>query len=447
MKITDLSTPVFGGGKSGGGASKQITLLSITTAPTGTFEKGSQYYNSSTKKIYIAVEDNSWENAKVENPQFGVIYIFDNQGTIEYYQWDGDNLVETDLEKYQLVSNISQDFEEDSENKYPSSKALKEGLDSLKTLPTIVTDSGSSLPVDLTGYQEGDTFFNTSDKKIYKALADSYELNTNTNLYGKIYGTSGSTSAPTVDYITGIMTGADLYQHQYAVNTYYAKYIQRYVSQNFRWKGNKEYKLHFKLNSAPNDDKKHNIMYIKNVTGYNGYNVYTVIHICIKNKNLYIGSYSLGYYGTTELVSPVLLNDFNLDVATEYYVTISKQDNKIVTIVSSNSYDGQVLKSQTIDSPISDVSDYSSNETYISYGGDELSNNNASSSFSIASEGFSIGQIYLLDSSGEFLKASSVLSWDSGVAIEDKNEYADKTNGILYLYSDDELVAIGGTSV
>ena len=86
MKITDLSTPVFGGGKSGGGASKQITLLSITTAPTGTFEKGSQYYNSSDKKIYTAVVDNSWENAKVENPQFGTIYADKTNGALYLYE-------------------------------------------------------------------------------------------------------------------------------------------------------------------------------------------------------------------------------------------------------------------------------------------------------------------------------------------------------------------------
>lgn len=141
MKITDLSTPVFGGGKSGGGTSKQIILLSVTTAPTGTFEKGSQYYNSSDKKIYTAVVADSWNDAKVEDPQFGVIYLFDNQGTTEYYQWDGDNLVETDLEKYQLVSNMSQDYEEDSETKYPSSKALSDGY---IRKPTIVNNASST---------------------------------------------------------------------------------------------------------------------------------------------------------------------------------------------------------------------------------------------------------------------------------------------------------------
>lgn len=94
MKITDLSTPVFGGSKGGGGgATKQVTLLSITTAPSGTFEKGSQYFNSSVKLIYTAVENDTWTGATTSTPEFGVIYIFDNQGTTKYYQWDGDNLV------------------------------------------------------------------------------------------------------------------------------------------------------------------------------------------------------------------------------------------------------------------------------------------------------------------------------------------------------------------
>lgn len=90
------------GGAGGGVSSKPVTLLSITTAPTAPFAKGSKYYNSTTKKIYTAVTADSWENAIEKDPQFLTIYIYDNNGTTEYYQWDGDNLVETDLEKYQL---------------------------------------------------------------------------------------------------------------------------------------------------------------------------------------------------------------------------------------------------------------------------------------------------------------------------------------------------------
>ena len=44
------------------------------------------------------------------------------------------------------------------------------------SFPTTVTSSGSSLPAT-TGYSVGDTFLNTSDKKIYMASASGYELN------------------------------------------------------------------------------------------------------------------------------------------------------------------------------------------------------------------------------------------------------------------------------
>ena len=46
------------------------------------------------------------------------------------------------------------------------------------SFPIIVKNSGSSLP-SASGYQEGDTFLNTSDKKIYKTEVNGYELNTN----------------------------------------------------------------------------------------------------------------------------------------------------------------------------------------------------------------------------------------------------------------------------
>lgn len=121
-----------GEGGGGGGSAKQVTLLSITTAPTGTFEKGSKYYDSTDKKIYTAVADDTWTGATESNAEFGTIYIYDNDGTTEYYIWDGDNLVETDLEKYQLKSNITDSFSSSSQVTYPSSKALKDGLETAK---------------------------------------------------------------------------------------------------------------------------------------------------------------------------------------------------------------------------------------------------------------------------------------------------------------------------
>ncbi len=121
------------------GVSKKITLLSITTAPSGTFEAGSQYYNSTDKLIYIAIEDNVWSNTG-STPEFGIIYVYDNSGTTEYYIWDGDNLIETDLEKYQLKSNITDSYTSSSTVTYPSSKALNDGLTSKQDSNLIFTN-------------------------------------------------------------------------------------------------------------------------------------------------------------------------------------------------------------------------------------------------------------------------------------------------------------------
>lgn len=119
---------------------KQITLLSVTTAPSGTFTKGSQYYNSTNKLIYTAINDNTWTDATTSNPEFGIIYLYDNSGTSEYYIWDGDNLVETDLEKYQLKSNITDNYASSSTTTYPSSKALNDGLTSKQGVNLIFTN-------------------------------------------------------------------------------------------------------------------------------------------------------------------------------------------------------------------------------------------------------------------------------------------------------------------
>lgn len=109
------------------GATTNVTLLSITTAPSGTFEIGSQYYNSTDKLIYTAVQANTWTDATTEQPKFGAIYSYNSL----YYIWDGDNLVESDLEKYQLISNITQDPTETSATKYPSSAAMLSAINSI----------------------------------------------------------------------------------------------------------------------------------------------------------------------------------------------------------------------------------------------------------------------------------------------------------------------------
>lgn len=90
-----FATNLFLGKYQGGsGSSSQVALLSITTAPSGSFAVGSKYYNSSTKKIVTAVTEDTWTGATSADPVFNTIYTF-NSG---YYIWDGDNLVTTDLD-------------------------------------------------------------------------------------------------------------------------------------------------------------------------------------------------------------------------------------------------------------------------------------------------------------------------------------------------------------
>ncbi len=140
--INEISKPLIFSLAGIKGSGKQVSLLSITTAPSGTFKRGSRYYNSTTKLIYTATADNTWNNAKSASPEFGVIYIYNNNGTTEYYQWDGDNLVETDLEKYQLISNKTNSYSSTSVTTYPTSKALRDGLD---TKQGVIEGAASSI--------------------------------------------------------------------------------------------------------------------------------------------------------------------------------------------------------------------------------------------------------------------------------------------------------------
>jgi len=86
-------------------SAEEVALLSITTAPSGTFVIGSKYYNSTEKKIYTATVANSWTNATVEDPSFNAIYLYSDQA----YVWDGNSLELFELEEYQrkLVSGVN----------------------------------------------------------------------------------------------------------------------------------------------------------------------------------------------------------------------------------------------------------------------------------------------------------------------------------------------------
>lgn len=118
----------------GSGSTEQVALLSITTAPSGSFAVGSKYYNSSTKKIVTAVTADTWTGATLADPVFNTIYTF-NSG---YYIWDGNSLEETDLNLYEKTANKTNDYLETSPVKYPSAKALSDALGSLNCAGQII---------------------------------------------------------------------------------------------------------------------------------------------------------------------------------------------------------------------------------------------------------------------------------------------------------------------
>lgn len=266
------------------------------------------------------------------------------------------------------------------------------------SFPIIVTDSGSSLPVDLSGYQAGDTFLNTSDKKIYKASVDSYELNTNV------------TNTATFDSSTGIVSG------------FYANNWQDLgnVFKRFTWTGDLTFQVKFKFTSANSGDRciiDFNIDY--NAPG-NG------VAFFLTNGKLHYVRYTdsnTDYTKNTDLE----LIDYTLEVNKEYVLVIRKTGTSCIvdlqfdnTIISSNSFE--------VPSILNGINNYvclgtKKAKVYVP---------------------FTNGYIYLGETSGDFVTAS--LSWDSGTSLTDKTEYADKTNGALYLYENTELVKIGSSA-
>lgn len=117
-------------------SAEEIALLSITTEPSGSFTVGSRYYNSTEKKIYIAVEANTWTNAIIEDPSFNAIYLYSNQA----YVWDGNSLELFELEEYQrkLVSGVNI-------KSVNGQTILGSGNLNIDTLPSQTGNAGKSL--------------------------------------------------------------------------------------------------------------------------------------------------------------------------------------------------------------------------------------------------------------------------------------------------------------
>ena len=269
------------------------------------------------------------------------------------------------------------------------------------SFPTIVTDSGSSLP-SASGYQLNDTFLNTSDKKIYKATSNSYELNTNAQII-----TYSGTTPLTLNNVSGVANG---FVMLYGNGSYSWTYLERaFATNTVDWKGEREYKVHFKKTSQGTNDAYYILFAISQTYQYS-----TSKTVCfvIKNSKLYINETASGMGGVSQLVAPTLLVDYELEVDKEYYVSfLKKTDGKVETKIYEGGYEQTLVASNTIDTQIEDITtSYGSDPVSIEYGAYwRGTNNNYGYGFN--------GDIYLLDSTGDFLKASKEPRLDFGHSI------------------------------
>lgn len=280
---------------------------------------------------------------------------------------------------------------------FNNKKIVNAQVEGYVAFPIIVTDSGSSLPAT-SGYQVNDTFLNTTDKKIYKTEVNGYVANTDTTLTAD------------VDYTTGIASG-------FANNK---TATRSNLSNLWTSSGEQHYTLKFKVSSITSTP-------IFNIFGniLPGWNsLYAGIYIADDNKLHHnIASYSYGGY-SNKLEKKILDTEIVADKI--YILNITKTGvNCIAQLTDEN---GNVIEETSFE-----TENFTSGTT-ITYGSGYVGTYKNASNLSV----------YLADSSGELLIPNPNLSWDSGTNLTDKTEYVDKTNKILYIYKDTELIDIGG---
>lgn len=282
--------------------------------------------------------------------------------------------------------------------------------------PTIVTDSGSSLPAT-TGYQEGDTFLNTTDKKLYTTQVGGYALNTNAILQQDVV----------LDTTSGVASNFTTYY------TYTYGVVRSGVSVSWSGSGAK-IRVHFKLNALPEDNTTY--VLLSDIRGWQGSPpLRYCVDVRIVNKKLNLALLT-SQYGT-QTVSSVDIADTELLTNQEYYLEIEKNGNVATVTLATGGYGVDVIETNEVETQDHDLTGVTLASQSISVGCSALSTNSGVA--------FSIGSIYLVDTTGEFVIAdTSSLLWNGGESLTNKTEYADKTNGALYLYENSELVKIGG---
>lgn len=258
------------------------------------------------------------------------------------------------------------------------------------SFPVTVTDSGSSLP-SASGYQWQDTFLNTSDKKIYTAIADKYIINTSIGSY--------YISNNLLDIYTGIM--------DFSIGSVY-------FSKNSYSNHTYTITIPFVATNVTN------YQYIFEISSDSGY-PYEYANIKIDNGKLKCGSNDICDIEANKTYI------INVSVTGSQYTSSRSGTVKVYT------EDGTQIGQQVSFS-------YSANTIRLFFGYHyEAGPGGAYFSGKI----LPYAEEYSFNIGGyDVVVPDTNLSWDNGTSLTDKTEYADKTNGILYLYQDEELIQI-----
>lgn len=104
----------------GGAGGGKVEILNYFQAEQPVSPQNNETWYDTTNNLIKTYKTDQWDQGK--QPAVGTFYLFNGK----YYTYNGTTLVESDLSIYQLKSNISQDYTETSQEKYPSSKALSD---------------------------------------------------------------------------------------------------------------------------------------------------------------------------------------------------------------------------------------------------------------------------------------------------------------------------------
>lgn len=269
------------------------------------------------------------------------------------------------------------------------------------SLPIIVKNSGSSLP-SASSYQIGDTFLNTSTKKIYTPVINGYIANS-----------SVTNNGLTIDYNTAVATGWGYQKSIRREYTVWASWKQTTTKETLRIK--------FKLKTLSVYNSMLNIQF-----GYSGQAVNIQFGVN-SNNQVYHNKYSFNT-GTYSVAFTKTILDTVLSADIIYILNIERLGTNCKAQLTLE--DGTLVEEKEFTTELV-TQDYSSSISYgFSYNG---TSHQASSDL----------EVFLADSYGDILVANtSSLSWDTGTDLVNNTEYADKTNEILYIYENSELLAI-----